>query len=183
MKTLSGHIIFALVMSFTALAFPQTAGNEGIINRRDQARGAFLSVPHEVFQHYCAHCHGESGQGEGRLWASELSPKPADLTASELDKEALIKFISQGSEASGYTNLCPPWGRTISSQNITRLAQHIFALRGGEAAPLSSPQIHSESANEPTPWLLISVVMAEIVIVWLLMKRRKVPRTARDIHA
>src|SRR5678815_6151931 len=36
---------------------------------------------HELYNHYCSHCHGESGrQNEGYNWSSMPDPKPKDLT-------------------------------------------------------------------------------------------------------
>ena len=36
---------------------------------------------HELYGHYCSHCHGESGkQNEGFNWSSMPDPKPKDLT-------------------------------------------------------------------------------------------------------
>ena len=35
---------------------------------------------HELYTHYCLHCHGESGkQNEGFNWSSMPDPKPKDL--------------------------------------------------------------------------------------------------------
>ena len=36
---------------------------------------------HELYTHYCMHCHGESGkQNEGFNWSSMPDPKPKDLS-------------------------------------------------------------------------------------------------------
>jgi mono/diheme cytochrome c family protein len=36
---------------------------------------------HELYSHYCSHCHGESGrQNEGFNWSSMPDPKPKDLS-------------------------------------------------------------------------------------------------------
>ena len=36
---------------------------------------------HELYGHYCSHCHGDSGrQNEGYNWSSMPDPKPKDLT-------------------------------------------------------------------------------------------------------
>ena len=94
------------------------------------ALGVLLATQDGVYQKYCAHCHGEDGHGDGRFWTSDLSPKPSDLTATTLDQEALVGFITDGSSASGRSALCPPWGNTISSQNVERLSWYILAMQG-----------------------------------------------------
>lgn len=182
MKKTSARIVFAILMTCTALAFSQTVQNGGIINRREQARGAFLATPQGVYQNYCAHCHGENGRGGGRLWASDLSPAPADLTATELDHEALALFIAEGSQAAGRSNLCPPWGRTISSQNITRLTRYILSLSGEIPVEPPKPPAASESPQEPVPWSVVLIVIAEILTIGVLMRRIRMCKANRQSH-
>ena len=47
---------------------------------------------HELYGHYCSHCHGESGkQNEGFNWSSMPEPKPKDLT----NKSEMSTIIDQ----------------------------------------------------------------------------------------
>lgn len=183
MKRISAPIVFAIVLSCTALAFSQTEQGGDIINRRDQARNVFLATPKGVFQNYCAHCHGETGRGDGRFWTSGLSPAPTDLSATELDQAALVKFITQGSQTFGRSNFCPPWGRTISSQNITRLSRYLLSLSGEMAGVAPEPPAASELAPEPVPWLMALIVLAEIVTIAALMRRVRMRRAIRRIQS
>ena len=48
----------------------QTAGADEFINRRRQVQGAALTTREGLYLHYCAHCHGEQGKGDGRLWTT-----------------------------------------------------------------------------------------------------------------
>ena len=159
---------FALV---TAACIPQAALGENlnIINRRDQAREAFLAAPQGIFRHYCAHCHGEDAKGGGRLWASDLSPEPPDLTVLN-DKQYVIAVIRNGSEAQGKSNLCPPWGRTISPANVERLAQYIFSLRGKNSPPPPGPVT---DVRETFPWLLVSLLLGQAVVLWRMLRRKR----------
>ena len=55
---------------------------------------------HELYGHYCSHCHGESGrQNEGFNWSSMPDPKPKDLTnkseMSTLKDEDIFNTISR----------------------------------------------------------------------------------------
>ena len=55
---------------------------------------------HELYSHYCSHCHGESGkQNEGFNWSSMPDPKPKDLTnkseMSTLKDEDIFNTISR----------------------------------------------------------------------------------------
>ena len=166
-----GAVVFAIVLTGATRAHSQAAGEAGIINRRDEARRAYLSSPSGVYYQYCAHCHGEDGSGDGRLWVSDLSPKPSDLTATQLDQEALVTFITDGAGASGRSQLCPPWGNTISPQNIERLSMHILSL-DGERAAAAEPQAPLQPPDESVPWFWILVLTVEVFAIGVLSMRR-----------
>ena len=94
-------------------------------------RGDFLLGPKSTFQKYCSACHGPTGQGDGRYYATSLAPKPADLTTEEMsarDDEYLFLWVSQGSAAMGKSNLCPPWGYTIKEEHIWGIIAHLKKL-------------------------------------------------------
>lgn len=99
--------------------------------RAEDKRGDFLLSPEKTFQHYCGPCHGLTGKGDGRYYASGLTPRPADLTAKEIstrDDDYLFKWISDGAAAMGKSNLCPPWGKTIQEKHIRGIVAHLKAL-------------------------------------------------------
>jgi mono/diheme cytochrome c family protein len=78
-----------------------------------------------LFVHYCATCHGDEGKGDGQN-ASNLSPPPADLTVSKDTRDATFirKVIAEGSAAVGRSPLSPPWGRSLSRQQIDYLVAY-----------------------------------------------------------
>ena len=159
---------FALMM-VTCLV--PVAKAQELINRRDQVRGAFLATPSGIYGHYCAHCHGDNAKGGGRLWATELSPGPPDLTTLETDKEYLLAVIRNGSGAQGKSNLCPPWGETISPADVERLAQYILSLRSESSAP--EPTLPVEPVREAFPWLLMAVVLGEAAFLWHMLRGKR----------
>ena len=83
----------------------------------------------QVFIRYCATCHGDEGKGDGQN-ASNLVPPPPDLTASRgaADLGYLRRVIAEGSAAVGRSPLSPPWGRTLSPQQIEYVALYCRAL-------------------------------------------------------
>ncbi len=155
---------------FLAVLAPRAAmGQEELVNRRDQARGAFLATPRGIYRHYCAHCHGDDATGGGRLWTSELSPSPADLMALDTEPGDLIAAIRDGSAARGKSSLCPPWGGTISATDIERLAQYITSLAEA-TSPQPAAEAPTEPVREPFPWLLSALVLAEIILLWWMLR-------------
>lgn len=82
-----------------------------------------------LFVHYCATCHGDEGRGDGQN-ASNLNPPPADLTTSKTTRDAalLTKVITEGSAAVGRSPLSPPWGRSLSRQEIDYLVAYCQSM-------------------------------------------------------
>ena len=83
----------------------------------------------QVFARYCATCHGDNGKGDGQN-ASNLNPPPPDLTGSKnlADAAYVQRVIAEGSAAAGRSPLSPPWGRTLSLQEIEYVTQYCRAL-------------------------------------------------------
>ena len=82
-----------------------------------------------LFGQYCSTCHGDEGRGDGQN-ASNLAPPPPDLTTSKGAHDAayLRRVIAQGSAAIGRSPLSPPWGRSLSEQQIDYLVAYCQAL-------------------------------------------------------
>lgn len=111
----------------------------------------------KLFSFYCAHCHGERGDGRGYN-ADLLDPRPRDLTDSvepymaEASNEEIFNAIKNGvagvvsqsgeikpgplpvedEEATGST-LMPYWGFTLSDEEIWSLVAYIRTLHPNEA--------------------------------------------------
>lgn len=82
-----------------------------------------------LFVHYCVTCHGDDGKGDGQN-ASNLVPPPPDMTASKNMQDATYvkKIIADGSAGMGRAPLSPPWGRTLSGQQIDDLVAYCQSL-------------------------------------------------------
>ncbi len=99
--------------------------------RADEREGKLSYVESQgrhLFLHYCATCHGDEGRGDGQN-ASNLSPAPPDLTSANPPNALLLrKMIAEGSAAAGRSPLSPPWGRSLSQQEIDYLVAYCQAL-------------------------------------------------------
>jgi len=82
---------------------------------------------------YCAPCHGELGQGDGRFYAPSLEPRPPDFTETSFvesrSDEDLFRAIQGGSASIGKSDLCPPWGKTFRKEEIKHLVAYIRRLQ------------------------------------------------------
>ncbi len=90
-----------------------------------------------LYGRYCSACHGKKGLGDGRYVATELTPKPTDLTQSgpdALDGKQLESWIRRGSSAFNRSDLCPPWGQTLAGDDSRVLAQFVRSMRTGNNA-------------------------------------------------
>ena len=109
------------------------------LRAEDQAAGLSYAQGEgrHLFEHYCATCHGDGGKGDGEN-ASNLNPPVPDLTAATSSGDAAFirQVIAEGSAAVGRSPLSPPWGRSLSPQEIEDLTLYCQGLR---AAPPAKP--------------------------------------------
>jgi mono/diheme cytochrome c family protein len=86
----------------------------------------------QMFEHFCGPCHGETGNGEGKNFASILEPGPVNLTdtdyMSTISDDHIVRVISGGTASVEKSNLCPPWGKTFSENRIKGLAVYVRGL-------------------------------------------------------
>jgi mono/diheme cytochrome c family protein len=91
-----------------------------------------LQLGKEVYQTYCAGCHGLTGAGDG-FNAFNLDPRPRDLGDPALQKSKsnadLADAIRRGGAGVGLTSLMPPWGHTIDERHINAVVLYIRSLR------------------------------------------------------
>ncbi|TAK07786.1 MAG: c-type cytochrome [Candidatus Manganitrophaceae bacterium] len=80
-----------------------------------------------LFNHYCAVCHGLSGKGNG-VNSENLDPHPADLTSGEvqgLSDGEIYEVIDKGGAAVELSVSMPPWGKTLSNEQIRDVIAYI----------------------------------------------------------
>lgn len=95
-----------------------------------QTPKADLSAGKAKYNQFCATCHGASGKGDGPA-AAALNPKPRNLSATKRSDAELKKIIKEGGAANGMSPLMPPWGPSLSEQDVTNLIAYIRSLAKG----------------------------------------------------
>jgi len=147
-------IIITLFCFWTATTVVASSDNEKTNPLVSQGRTLFL--------HYCAACHGVSGDGDGYN-AEQLDKEPAELSdekfiARKSDSQIyrVIKFGGQGVKKS---HLMPVFGHTLSEKEIWSLVAYIRNLAEDEGHPVKIPENISNTrpASEPLPHDALSV--------------------------
>jgi len=85
----------------------------------------------DLYKTYCWQCHGKSGDGMG-VNVRDMSVQPRDHTdskemASRSDDD-LFKAIKEGGQAISKSVLMPPWGRSLSDEDIWAVVRYLREL-------------------------------------------------------
>ena len=132
------------------------ASSAVIASSEEEEMGPLASQGRTLFQHYCAACHGVSGDGDGYN-ADQLDKEPAELSdkkfmAKKNDSQIyrVIKFGGQGVKKS---HLMPVFGHTLSEKEIWSLVAYIRHLADDEDHPVKLPTNTPETrpASPPPP--------------------------------
>ena len=94
---------------------------------------ARAEAPEALYRLYCVQCHGTRGNGEGiNQTHGGLSVSPRDHTASaemsKLSDADLRLVISKGGDAVQKSELMPPFGATLTKEEIEALVRHLRVL-------------------------------------------------------
>jgi mono/diheme cytochrome c family protein len=99
-----------------------------------------LRLGKQVFQHYCLTCHGETGAGDG-FNAFNVEPHPRDLSDPAFQKAKsnpeLTDTIRRGGVGVGLSAMMPPWGKTLTPDQIDQVVGYIRTLKRVETVPNS----------------------------------------------
>lgn len=86
----------------------------------------------QLYDFYCAQCHGLTGKGDGPNVTKDFKTDPRDFT-SVVDMEKLSdadirNVIMDGGAAVSKSELMPPWSTTISEADVDKLTAYIRKL-------------------------------------------------------
>ncbi len=122
---------FTLLAIIAVLVFSLSGGGA----RDAVAEGQALSERGKaLFQHYCSHCHGNGGAGDGYN-AEHLDKEPADLSDGEFlgkkTDDQIFRVIHDGGAGVRKSHLMPMFGATLSEEEIWTLVAYARKLSGG----------------------------------------------------
>lgn len=155
---------------------------------RDQA---FLLSPKKTYEYYCTPCHGLKGKGDGTFFTIDLKPKPRNFLDDEYMKkrtdDQLVKSITDGSRSVDKSNLCPPWGKTLTEKRIKELVVYIrsFSTQEEKKAVVAAKETVAEIEKSSTfktsvRWLFLIAITLALAIgaigEWKKLKKESLPR-------
>ncbi len=86
----------------------------------------------QAFKFYCAQCHGLGGKGDGPNVSKDFPVSPRNFTnAAEMNKlsDADVKnVILDGGPAASKSPMMPPWGKTLTPEDVDGLVKHLRKL-------------------------------------------------------
>jgi cytochrome c oxidase cbb3-type subunit 3 len=86
----------------------------------------------KTFKFYCAQCHGADGKGKGPNVTKDFATTPRNFTdPKEMNKltDADVKTaIKDGGPAVSKSELMPPWGKTLTDEEMDALVGYIRKL-------------------------------------------------------
>ena len=94
----------------------------------------------EIYEQYCALCHGPEGKGDGSLSAN-LDPKPRNHTdgayMNTLTDAHLLKVVGEGGAAAGLSPIMPAWKDILAAQQIQDVVAFVRTLADPPYTPVS----------------------------------------------
>jgi len=83
----------------------------------------------QVFDFYCAQCHGTKGDGKGINVGKDFATDPRNFTnAADMEKrsdEDIRTVIKDGGPSISKSPLMPPWGAPLSAAEVNDLLAYI----------------------------------------------------------
>ena len=96
------------------------------------ASGAAHADAKQLFNFYCAQCHGTAGDGKGVNVTKDFATDPRNFTnKADMEKRSdddIRSVIRDGGPAISKSPLMPPWGATLAPAEVDELLAHIRKL-------------------------------------------------------
>jgi len=120
----------------------------------------------KLFLHYCSHCHGIAGYGDGYN-AEFMDKDPAELADHDFitkkTNRQLYRIIKLGGVGVKKSSFMPVFGNTLSETQIWQLVSYIRFLAEDDSHPVIIPEGASTTAPSPSP---INYEMVQDFTLW-----------------
>ena len=144
---------FLLIIFFTFnVNFLLLASGDNSLPTKINASPEFLEKGRFLFLKFCAHCHGNSGGGDG-FNAEFIDKDPAELSdpkfLAKRSNQKLFRVISAGGAKVKKSHLMPPFGHTLSEEEIWSLIVFIRYLGNDKSSMTVPSDVQSELPRNP----------------------------------
>ncbi len=117
------------VAMFTKLLIDDPKRAMALVHRTQADQQPSLRLGRAIFKNYCSLCHGENGEGDGKMAKIIKDPPPFNLTLSRAPDEYLMQIITKGGAAMGRSARMPSWGEQFSEAERRSVILYIKTLR------------------------------------------------------
>ncbi|MBL8922094.1 MAG: cytochrome c [Myxococcaceae bacterium] len=136
----------SLALADEPLSLPGEKTSVTVSYASSEARGA------TIFNTWCHHCHGATGDGTGHA-AANLLLKPADLTAPGLEArttpDAIFVAVRDGTNVPGTTMI--PWRVVLRDESLRDVAAYTAALAAEGRARREQLRLSERAPATPEP--------------------------------
>ena len=106
----------------------------------------------ELYQYYCAQCHGEKGDGKGVNATEDLPTQPKDFTSPKnlpvFSDEQIINTVTHGGPREQLSFIMPPWGNILSAKEIELLRAHLRGICQCKFDPVAAAKAKAEQEKQ-----------------------------------
>lgn len=93
---------------------------------------ALAETARDNYRFFCAQCHGLEGKGDGPNATRHMPVDPRDHTSaydmSKMTDQDIVDAITGGGTATAKSSLMPPFGDTLTEEEIRALKDYIRGL-------------------------------------------------------
>jgi len=106
----------------------------------------------ELYQYYCAQCHGEKGDGKGVNATEDLPTQPKDFTSPKnlpvFSDEQIVNTVIHGGPKEQLSFIMPSWGNILSAEEIELLRAHLREICQCKYDPEAAAKAEAEQEQQ-----------------------------------
>jgi cytochrome c oxidase cbb3-type subunit 3 len=106
----------------------------------------------ELYQYYCAQCHGANGDGKGINATEDLPTQPKDFTSPKnlpvFSDQQIVNTITHGGPKEQLSFIMPAWGDILSTEEIDLLRERLREICKCKYDPKAAAAAAAEAAKK-----------------------------------
>lgn len=114
---------------FLKLLHSDTEQALNMLRRETDKLPASKKLGQRIYHTRCTLCHGQYGEGDGKMAKMITDPPPYNLRKSQRQDHYLRQIIELGGSAMNRSQQMPPWKDELTSAEITSIILYIKTLR------------------------------------------------------